>query len=518
MKEIGTGTDMAKNEDIAQALVRDIPRGVASRFLKEQTAPQARWIRGEDILGADAIHYDPDRPGGKILLGAIGSRLVGIDDNRHVLTIAGSRAGKSVTLISNLLFYRGSVLCTDPKGELAEVTAMRRAALGQKVHILDPFGIVQGEAAQFRAGFNPLRNLNAGSQTIVEDALLVTDAMVVSSGNEKDPHWNESASHFIMGLILYVATSPFMADEERHLGTVRHLINHALSVEGEEGYFVLPRRVFSATAELKAKGYVELADVIEGAIRGFFDKGEEERGSVLSTVRRHTQFLDFFSMKQVLRRHDFGLEDLKRDPQGVSVYLVLPATKMGLCNRWLRLFINQLLEAMEREKNVPDVPVLLCLDEFPVLGFMKQLQDAAGQIASFGVRLWVIMQDWGQGKALYGERFESFAANSGVTQVFGAVDLATTEYFSKRLGQTLVEETEAPHSDETRPGLALPRRNRRHYPLMTADEIARSFARDDPLKRQLVLWAGKNPMILQRVEYYDDNSPIYRGQYRRHRT
>ena len=26
---------------------------------------------------------------------------------------------------------------------------------------------------------------------------------------------------------------------------------------------------------------------------------------------------------------------------------------MGLCNRWLRIFINQLLDAMEREKTEP---------------------------------------------------------------------------------------------------------------------------------------------------------------------
>ena len=34
---------------------------------------------------------------------------------------------------------------------------------------------------------------------------------------------------------------------------------------------------------------------------------------------------------------------------GVTVYLCLPASRMGLCNRWLRIFINQLLDAMERE-------------------------------------------------------------------------------------------------------------------------------------------------------------------------
>ncbi|WP_459873965.1 type IV secretory system conjugative DNA transfer family protein, partial [Endothiovibrio diazotrophicus] len=65
------------------------------------------------------------------------------------------------------------------------------------------------------------------------------------------------------------------------------------------------------------------------------------------------------------------------------------------------MFVNQLLDAMERETTVPAAPVLACLDEFPVLGHMRQLESAIGQIASFHVKLWVILQDWNQGKALY---------------------------------------------------------------------------------------------------------------------
>ena len=127
----------------------------------------------------------------------------------------------------------------------------------------------------------------------------------------------------------------------------------------------------------------DLGAAIEGAALDFYEKSDRERSAVLSTVRRHTKLLDYTAMRRVLSGHDFDLADLKRDPKGVTVYLCLPASRMGLCNRWLRIFINQLLDAMEREKTEPDAPVLVCLDEFPVLGYMRQLEDAAGQIASF---------------------------------------------------------------------------------------------------------------------------------------
>ena len=179
----------------------------------------------------------------------------------------------------------------------------------------------------------------------------------------------------------------------------------------------------------------DIGGAIEGAARDFYEKSERERDSVLSTVRRHTKFLDYTALRRVLKGGDFDLRELKANPQGVTVYLCFPATRIEIAGRWLRIFINQLLDAMEREKAQPAAPVLVCLDEFPVLGYMKQLENAAGQIASFGVKLWVLLQDWNQGKALYGERWETFTGNAGIVQFFGNNDVATTEYISKRARQ-----------------------------------------------------------------------------------
>src|SRR5258708_28004576 len=98
-----------------------------------------------------------------------------MENTRHILTVAGSRAGKSVTLVNNLLFYRGSVMATDPKAELANITAARRAALGQKVHVLDPFGNTSSAIAHLRKSYNPLAVLKPDTPTILEDADLIAD-------------------------------------------------------------------------------------------------------------------------------------------------------------------------------------------------------------------------------------------------------------------------------------------------------------------------------------------------------
>ena len=88
-----------------------------------------------------ALEYDPRNPGGKILIGAFGPKLVGIEDNRHILTVAGNRAPESPSRSSIIsCSIAAACMATDPKAELANITAARRAALGQKVHVLDPFG------------------------------------------------------------------------------------------------------------------------------------------------------------------------------------------------------------------------------------------------------------------------------------------------------------------------------------------------------------------------------------------
>jgi type IV secretion system protein VirD4 len=171
---------------------RDIPRGLSSRYLKQQTAPQARWQTPEVILERKALEYDPRNPGGRFLIGALGPKLVGIEDNRHVLTVAGSRAGKSVNADQQPFILSRQCAGDGPEGRIRQRHRCPPRALGQKVHVLDPFGNASPRTAHLCKSYNPLAILKADSPTIIEDAGLVADALVVRTGQEKDPHWDSS--------------------------------------------------------------------------------------------------------------------------------------------------------------------------------------------------------------------------------------------------------------------------------------------------------------------------------------
>lgn len=492
-------------------LLDGLPRGRSDKYLKDQQLPQARWLQPDDILGHTPFHYDPDNPDGMTLIGAIGGQLIGLKDNRHGMTVAGNRSGKSVTVICNLLFYDGSMFLIDPKAEFANATADRRAKLGQRAVVIDPYNRTKGKARKYRARYNPMARLSLENGFAIEEAMQIVDGMVISSGKESDPHWNEAAGDFLLGCILYQQFAPGIPDAQRHLVAVRKLLGKALATTEDGAAYLLPRLAAKAAEDLRSQGHDDVAEAMESAIRGLFEKAKDEMSSILSTARRHTTWISFGAMRKNLCGHDLDLADLKRDPKGVTVYVCLPATRMKTCNRWLRIFVNQLIDAVEMETTVPKSPVMAVLDEFAVLRRMEQLESASGQIASFHLRFWFILQDWSQGKALYGDRWESFAANCGWTQWFANTDLTTTEYISKRLGKTPVETTRQGDSayDQVEKGQAGRTTSLELHDLLRPEEIAKVFAREDPRQRQLLMSAGLNPMVIQRVEHWRQNAPYH---------
>ena len=67
-----------------------------------------RWPSADEVAAA---LNEPWRPGLFLLGRDHRGRYFGHDDDRHILTVAGSRAGKGVSLIvPNLLYWPGSVI------------------------------------------------------------------------------------------------------------------------------------------------------------------------------------------------------------------------------------------------------------------------------------------------------------------------------------------------------------------------------------------------------------------------
>ncbi len=394
---------------------------------------------------------------------------VSMKDDRHMLTIAGSRGGKGATaIIPNLLLWEGSALVIDPKGTNAAVTAQRRREMGHAVHIVDPFDVLNtGETA----GFNPLSALDPTALDIREQIAVIADALVVPDLEVRDRHWDDGARTVLAGLITQLVS--------RYENPSLPLLRKLLSMGEEE------------QTELWAD--MSINDEFGGAAKAAASRilrgiGTDEMSGILSNADKHTEWLLSFPMEDVLAKTTFTFADLKEKP--TTIYLILPPHYLETHNRFLRLFVNLAIRQMSvggRSK----IPVLMILDEFLALGHMSEVEKAFGLMAGYNFVLWPFVQDLGRLKDLYKNSVNAFVNNSRAVQVFAISDEATTKFVSDRIGE---------RSMSAVPGTG---QLMRVVPFRTPTETAKEVSTESNC--QYILRAGKAPLILEKVRYYEDS-------------
>jgi len=415
----------------------------------------------------------------------------------HVVTVAPTGSGKGIgAVIPNLLDYPGSALVLDVKGENSSVTARARRALGQAVYVVDPFGVNGGPGA----AFNVLDRLDVKHPDCVSDSAILADALVIAEGKGESVHFDESAKIFLQGLILHVAALDEV--ERRNLGELRRLLT-----AGETEFFDLLGMM--AADETTAFGIPARS---ANTLMGMADR---ERGSVLSTARRNTAFLDDPRIAAALARSDFDLPEIKAEP--MTVYLVMPANRIGPNARFLRLFISSVIAAITSSNVQPVHRVAFLLDEFGQLGYMKQIEDAVSLLRGYGLAFWVFIQDLSQLKGVY-PKWQTFLANSAKT-FYGTDDYDTAKYISDSLGKATIEfETENEggnrgHNFSFSGGSSMNRgqssgTNQQFAgrELLTPDEVMRLGP-----EKPIVLVKGEYPYLLARLNYLSDSE--YRGRF-----
>ena len=407
----------------------------------------------------------------------------------HILTCAPTGAGKGLGgVIPNLLDYPGSAFVLDFKGENYAVTARARRELGHQVILVDPFGIT-GSTGH---ALNWLDTLDSDSPDVVSCAAGLADMLVAVEGNDGDSHWTDTARELLRGLLVYVATLPA---ERRTMAELRRIVTAS-----EDD---LADTLADMQADPEAGQRIPAR-----AAAAHLNRPERERGSVLSTVVRHTAWLDDPRLCAALARSDFDLADLKRQP--MTVYLAIPPDRLRACLGFVRGFIGLALDGITATSGRPVHRVAFFLDEFGQLGRMDRLADSVTLLRGYGAQLWLFVQDLSQLKAVY-PRWQSFLANTS-QQFFGTADFDTARYLSGALGQqTIRYETQnvsqssgpwsKPGSSSSSTGEHLQGRS-----LLAPDEVMRLGP-----TRPIVLISGEPPYLLHRVSYLTD--PTYAGRF-----
>jgi type IV secretion system protein VirD4 len=443
---------------LGSKLVSQIVHTLTTRALTkgmEHIYGSSRWAKKKDLKRAGFL--DPANHGGVVLglwreersrlrewtlklLGSKRPEWVYLRDKsrRHVLVAASTETGKTAsTVIMTGLEWEGSMLVLDVKEEIYKATAGWRQQQG---HICLKFSPKDRNGC---ARFNPLSFVRLGTDYEISDAQLVAEAL----GNpgregETSSHWNETSTSLITGVVLHelykvrrdqnrlatlrdvsIGLSPFDTDFKAYL---QSMTAYEHDPEGERGWTLPDGRPTKVHPVVWEKAKEALA------------RAEEEAGSVLSTgKKRFSLFVDPL-VNYATSTCDWGVEDLMNDAQPVSVYMVIPPADRERLAPLIRVITMCVLNRVTEKERKLRHRILALLDEFPILGYVKQLESAPSYIRYYGVKCMFIVQDMGQIFKHYGERNE-LANNCQLKLTFAVNDLETARTLSATLGTFTVQ-------------------------------------------------------------------------------
>lgn len=381
----------------------------------------ARWATTADLgsllQGREAFAANPS----SILLGAHQDPETGHvgflhwDDVGHLLTVAPTRAGKSVTtIVPNLLRYKGSMVVIDPKSELYAQTSAWRAREVGPVYRIAPFDQPDDPATRGfpRHRFNPMMQVTSDA-----DARGLAGDLYAPDPRTSDFFRNDFMAMMTAAIRMTQERAP---PDQRNLAALFGAINSGPdmlmrvfdAMEASDN-----PEIRSAGQSLKGKskatGLPTLGDSIRAALGNFRD------AAVCAT----------------LSGSDFTFEALKDRP--ATVYIDVPLHLIPTNVGFLRLILKNALNAMIRNRREPEIPVVFILDEFLQLGSFDDFRTAIRTHAGSGVRLWFFVQDVAGLEENYGPSWRTFF-NCAVKQFFGVNDQATADMISRSLGSQTV--------------------------------------------------------------------------------
>jgi type IV secretion system protein VirD4 len=304
------------------------------------TLGSARWAAKDDLLTAGMLAT----PGSGPILGTADLRerrphgrpqrslprageMVRLPNAVHTAVFAPTGVGKGVSMvIPQALVCPDSMLFLDFKGELANGTARHREKMFKhRIVLVDPYRVV----TQTPDTLNPLDPIDRNAPTALDDCNDIANALVVRSGKETEPHWNDSAESVIAAVAATIVG--YSEPGERSLNTLREIIGQPSMLE------------LSIKLMLESPHWNGALRPMGGQLLHLADR---EKASVLSSAMRHLRFLGTPAIMDSTARSSFDPRRMRHE--GMSVYLILPPDRASAQTGLLRMWVASILRACVR--------------------------------------------------------------------------------------------------------------------------------------------------------------------------
>ena len=188
----------------------------------------------------------------------------------------------------------------------------------------------------------------------------------------------------------------------------------------------------------------------------------------------------------------------------MTVYLSIAPKDLKIASLILNLFFNCAIRInlSENPDFVPELKysLLLILDEFPSIGCIPYVKEAAGYIAGYKIQLLTIFQNVSQLNEIYGDQGrKTLLANHSCKIVFAPNEQDDAEYFSKEIAYITTKSSSSSRNHNKASVSRGESESEAKRALMLPQELKQLA-----FEEEIVLLSGENPIRCEKALYFKD--------------
>lgn len=453
----------------------------------------------------------------------------------HTLLLGPSGEGKSFVIIPTIWNFKGHQIIFDPKSENFNITSREKSRYSRVIR----FGPTKEDSAHY----NPVEDcMREGLAYAFRDSdqmanILFAPAKESSTGSENGEYFTQSGKSFVTAALMHIRYSDY---PEKNLGGIRDFFANGNESELEalmqgkgeasgalgvsqvkemmatKHYFIINENMYKRNKAKFDKLGLKVGDkyydpelqklVLKGA-SDIMQTNAKEKASVWKTIATKIRDFDDPNIRTNMGSCDFSIQDFIDSTEPICLYLCVPNSDVDRISAVFRLFITSILMRLTENdssfgKAELKIPLLLLLDEFPILGTFSILAKEMGILRSYNVFVMIVCQSLNQIVDRYGQH-HPFLDHCSCHIVYAPGEVHDAEYFSKRMGNETVHQSKISRSG----GIKIASDNNVNYsdndfsrPLMDSADIQRL-----PSNQALIMVRGMQPYIAKKIPYYQDS-------------